>query len=68
MDRFVKEVGWLSGKYINCFLKIGLSILIGSSYIAKILNVNMWCKDILYILFKMIMEDKLYCINFELGV
>jgi hypothetical protein len=32
------------------------------------LNVKMGCKDFLYIVFKIRMEDKPYGINFELGV
>jgi hypothetical protein len=51
------------------FLKIfGLSLLIGSSHVAHILNVKMGSEDLLYILFKMRMEDKPYGINFQLGV
>jgi hypothetical protein len=33
-----------------------------------ILNVKMGGKNLIYILFKMRMEDKFYGINFELGV
>jgi len=33
-----------------------------------ILNVKMWHKNFLYILFNMRMEDKPYKINFELGI
>jgi hypothetical protein len=35
---------------------------------AHILNVKMGSKNLLYILFKMRLEDKPYGINFELGV
>jgi hypothetical protein len=51
------------------FLKsFGLSLLIGSSHMAHILNVKMGSEDRFYILFKMRMEKKPYGIDFELGV
>jgi hypothetical protein len=54
--------------YIIIFLNCGLSLLIGSFHMAITLNVKMGCRDLLYIVFKIRMEDKPYGISFELGV
>jgi hypothetical protein len=69
VDRLVRDVGWLRGsRYIKILISFGISLLIGSSHMAHILNVKMGSKNLLYMLFKMRMEDKPYGINFELGV
>jgi hypothetical protein len=48
VDRLVRHVGYLRGRYINVLKKIGLSFLIGSSHMAHILNVKMGGKDLFY--------------------